>query len=86
MTEPLDEAKIEEAVIDDSREMGLGPFKLVMGQSFKLKTWVQAIQEMQIGEVSRYYCPYTASCLSSSESTCNKSMQENHVGGNWEVT
>ena len=62
--EPLDEEKIAKAVIDDTRTMGIGPFELLIGRDFKLKTWEDAIKEMLIGEVSRYYCPYQACCVS----------------------
>ena len=52
MDEPLDEENIAEAVIDDTRTMGFGPFELLIGRDFKLKTWEAAIKEMLIGEVS----------------------------------
>lgn len=58
----LDEGKLAESVVDDSRLMGTGPFELLIGRDFKFKVWEDCVKEMLIGEVSRYYCPYKAGC------------------------
>ena len=73
MDEPLDEENLAEAVIDDTRTTGNGPFELLIERNFKIDAWEEAIKEMLIGEVSRYYCPYEASCLFGVLSVCDKS-------------
>lgn len=45
-------------VIDDTRDLGSGPFELLIGREFKLDIWEKLVREMLVGEVARFSCPY----------------------------
>lgn len=43
-------------LVDDTREMGNGPFELIIGRSFKLRIWEELIRGMLVNEVARFTC------------------------------
>ena len=54
----LDEANLQDSVIDDSRAMGSDPFELLVGREFKLEVWEEVVKTMRVGEVARFRCPF----------------------------
>ena len=44
------------ALLDDTREIGNGPFELIIGRSFKLKIWEELIRGMSLNEISKFTC------------------------------
>ena len=50
--------KLKDAVIDDTRTLGTGPFELLIGREFKLSVLEKMVKEMLLGEVARFSCPY----------------------------
>ena len=51
-------------IIDDTRTLSSGPFKLLIGREFKLKLWEKVIRMMKVGEVCKFTCPYEVQLLS----------------------
>ena len=45
-----------EELLDDTREIGNGPFELIIGRSFKLKIWEELIRGMLLNEVAKFIC------------------------------
>ena len=43
-------------LLDDTREIGNGPFELIIGRSFKLKIWEELIRGMWLNEVAKFTC------------------------------
>eukprot|EP00051_Salpingoeca_urceolata_P016895 m.227074 g.227074 ORF g.227074 m.227074 type:complete len:343 (-) comp18810_c0_seq8:118-1146(-) len=41
-------------VLDDSRDLGLGPFELRLGKQFVLPGWETAVRTMHVGELARF--------------------------------
>ena len=50
-------------LLDDTREIGNGPFELIIGRSFKLKIWEELIRGMLLNEVAKFTCEPEVSYL-----------------------
>ncbi|KAL5477687.1 hypothetical protein EMCRGX_G024515 [Ephydatia muelleri] len=47
-------------IIDDTRNLGTGPFELLIGREFKLSVWEDVVKTMRVGEIVKFQCPYKA--------------------------
>lgn len=46
----------KDLLVDDTREIGNGPFELIIGRSFKLKIWEELVRGMLISEIAQFTC------------------------------
>jgi len=46
----------KDLLVDDTRQIGNGPFELIIGRSFKLKIWEELVRGMLVNEIARFTC------------------------------
>ena len=58
VSDPQDTDPDADQLIDDTRELGLAPFELLIGREFKVPVWEDMVKSMTVGEVARFGCMF----------------------------